>query len=54
MKKQVTPEWLGIWWVQVVLLLLAGIALALDSGWLRRLRRRLRRPSKAQVMENRP
>jgi lipopolysaccharide export system permease protein len=43
MKKQVTPEWLGIWWVQLVLLFFAGLALALDSRWMRRLRRRLRR-----------
>jgi len=42
MKKQVTPEWLGIWWVQVVLLLLAALALSLDSRWVKRLRRRLR------------
>ncbi len=42
MQKEVTPEWLGIWWVQGVLLLLAGFALALDSRWMRRLRRGLR------------
>jgi len=45
MKKGVTPEWMGVWWVQVILLLLAGIALSLDSRWLRRLRRRYRRPA---------
>lgn len=44
MKKQVTPEWLGIWWVQVVLLLLALAALAVDSRWFRRLWRRKKRP----------
>jgi lipopolysaccharide export system permease protein len=42
MKKQVTPEWLGIWWVQVLLLVVAFGALALDSAWARRLARRLR------------
>lgn len=43
MKKQVTPEWLGIWWVQAVLLLLAVLTLILDSRWVKRLRRRLRK-----------
>jgi len=42
MEKEVIPEWLGIWWVQGVLLLLAGFALALDSRWVRRLQRGLR------------
>jgi lipopolysaccharide export system permease protein len=42
MKKGVTPDWLGIWWVQAVLLLLAVLALALDSSAARRLARRWR------------
>ncbi len=42
MKKEVTPEWLGIWWVQVVWIILAMLLAGLDSKGLRRLRRRLR------------
>lgn len=42
MKRQLVPEWLGIWWVQAVLLIIAMLALALDSRWVRRLRRYLR------------
>jgi lipopolysaccharide export system permease protein len=42
MKKGITPAWLGIWWVQAVLLLLAITALTLDSRGARRLSRRWR------------
>ncbi len=42
MKKQVTPEWIGIWWVQVLLVSVAFLAMALDSAWLRRIRLKLR------------
>ena len=38
MKKQVTPEWIGIWWVQVLLVTVALLALLVDSAWLRRIR----------------
>lgn len=41
MEKGVTPEWLGVWWVQVVLILLALLLMAFDSRLLRRWRRRL-------------
>lgn len=43
MKKQVTPLWMGIWWVQALLLILAGLTLAIDSSWVKRLRRKWRR-----------
>lgn len=42
MKKQVTPDWLGIWWAQGIWVGLALLALGLDSRWPRRLARRLR------------
>jgi lipopolysaccharide export system permease protein len=42
MKKGVTPEWLGIWWVQLLFLLLALLFAALDSRWLRRAQRWLK------------
>lgn len=51
MKKQVTPEWLGIWWVQLVLLLLALLFASLDSRWLRRVRGRWRRPPVSEAVE---
>ncbi len=42
MEKQVTPEWVGIWWVQVMLIAFALTVLAFDSRWMRRLRLRAR------------
>jgi len=42
MRQQVTAEWLGIWWVQVVLLLIAALIMFLDSHWIKRILRRLR------------
>lgn len=49
MKKQVTPEWLGIWWVQAILISFAVLALALDSRWVKRLRRWLQRFNYAPI-----
>ncbi len=43
MKKQVTPEWMGIWWVQVLLILLALLLAGYDSTGMRRMLKRLRR-----------
>ncbi|KOR30640.1 hypothetical protein TI04_04795 [Achromatium sp. WMS2] len=43
MKKQVTPEWLGMWWVQAVLLCIVGLILVYDSYWFKRLRRKISR-----------
>ena len=40
MKKQVTPEWLGVWWAQALLIGLAILTLSLDSAWFKRLIRR--------------
>lgn len=42
MEKEITPEWMGIWWVQLILISLALFFFALDSRWMRRLRNRLR------------
>ncbi len=42
MKKGVTPDWVGIWWVQAVFLLLALLFASLDSRWMLRLKRRLK------------
>jgi len=40
----VGPDWLGIWWVVLVMLAVAGLLLLLDSSWLTaRLRRRRER-----------
>jgi hypothetical protein len=35
------PRWLGVWWVQAAPLAVAGVVLALASGWARRPRRGL-------------
>lgn len=42
MKKQITPEWLGIWWVQAILFGIALFALAMDSSLIKKMRRFLR------------
>jgi lipopolysaccharide export system permease protein len=40
MRQQITAEWIGIWWVQAVLLLIASLILLFDSSWIKRLRSR--------------
>ncbi|KOR32609.1 hypothetical protein TI05_06210 [Achromatium sp. WMS3] len=44
MRKQVTPEWLGIWWVQALLIIFAFLAVVWDSSWVKRFRRWLQHP----------
>ncbi len=48
MKKSVTPEWIGIWWVQAVLLTIVLLLVALDS---RRMKRLLKRFKRARAVE---
>lgn len=44
MRAEVTPAWLGRWWVHALMLVAAGVLLIVDSSWWegRRRRRRLR------------
>lgn len=36
MRKGITPEWLGVWWVSLIMLLISALIILSDSHWLNR------------------